>query len=60
MVEKYIHEPKVGPKEGWKIIIGIQLLKKTEIFKTANSQKNFAKVLWIGPWISSIDLCEGH
>ena len=24
MVEKYIHEPKGGPKEGWKIIMGIQ------------------------------------
>ena len=33
-------------------------LKKTEIFKTANSWKIFAKISWIGPWISSIDWCE--
>jgi hypothetical protein len=24
-------------------------LKKTEIFKIANSQKNFGKISWIGP-----------
>jgi hypothetical protein len=29
--------------------------KKTEIFKIANSQKNFAKISWIGPWVSRID-----
>ena len=36
------------------------LLKKTEIFKTANSQKIFPKFSWIGSWISSIDWCEEH
>ena len=30
-------------------------LKKTEIFKIANSQKIFAKILQIGPWVSRID-----
>ena len=29
-------------------------LKKTEIFKTANSQKEIVKILWIGPWKSTI------
>ena len=29
--------------------------KKTEIFKIANSQKNFAKISQIGPWVSRID-----
>ena len=27
-------------------------LKKTEFFKTANSQNVFAKLSWIGPWVS--------
>ena len=29
-------------------------LVKTEIFKTANSQKKIAKILEIGPWLSRI------
>ena len=29
--------------------------KKTDIFETANSQKNFGKILSIGPWIRGID-----
>ena len=28
--------------------------KKTEFFKIANSQKNFVKISWIGPWVSRI------
>ena len=34
--------------------------KQTKVFKTANSQKNFAKISGIGPWVSMIDYCEGH
>jgi hypothetical protein len=30
-------------------------LKKTEIFKIVNSQKIFAKISQIGPWVSWID-----
>jgi hypothetical protein len=30
-------------------------LKKTEFFKIANSQNFFAKISWIGPWVSRID-----
>jgi hypothetical protein len=30
-------------------------LKKTEIFKTSNSQKFYKKNLGIGPWVSRID-----
>ena len=30
-------------------------LKKTEIFKTANSQQFFTKILDIGPWVSRIN-----
>jgi hypothetical protein len=30
-------------------------LKKTTFFKIANSQKNFVKISWIGPWVSRID-----
>jgi hypothetical protein len=30
-------------------------LKKTEFFKIANSQKFFAKISQIGPWVSRID-----
>jgi hypothetical protein len=30
-------------------------LKKTEIFKIANSQKKFVKILWIGFWVGRID-----
>ena len=30
-------------------------LKKTEIFKIANSQNFFRKILQIGPWVSRID-----
>jgi hypothetical protein len=44
----------------WKIKFQNGRLKKTEIFKTSNSQKFFAKILWIGPWVSRIDWCEGH
>jgi hypothetical protein len=29
--------------------------KKTEIFKTANSQKNFARISQIGSWVGRID-----
>ena len=29
--------------------------QKTEFFKIANSQKNFAKISQIGPWVSRID-----
>ena len=35
-------------------------LKKTEFFKIANSHNFFVKILWIGPWVSRIDWCEGH
>ena len=35
-------------------------LKKSAFFKIANSQKFFAKILQIGPWVSRIDWCEGH
>ena len=35
-------------------------LKKTEFFKTTNSQFFFSKISWIGPWISRINWCEGH
>ena len=35
-------------------------LKKTMFFKIANSQYFFVKILWIGPWVSRIDWCEGH
>ena len=34
--------------------------KKTEIFKTTDSQKNFGKITRIGPWVSRIDWCKGH
>jgi hypothetical protein len=30
-------------------------LKKTEVFKIANSQIIFVKISWIGPWVSRID-----
>ena len=30
-------------------------IKMAEIFKIANSQKNFAKISQIGPWVSRID-----
>jgi len=30
-------------------------LKETEIFKTANSQKNFVKIVWTGSWVGRID-----
>ena len=40
----------------WKKPFQNGLPKKTEIFKTAKSRKFFAKISWIGPWISSIDL----
>jgi hypothetical protein len=29
--------------------------QKTEFFKTTNSQNFVVKILWIGPWDSSID-----
>ena len=35
-------------------------LKKTESFNFANSQYIFFKISWIGPWVSRIDLYEGH
>jgi hypothetical protein len=30
-------------------------LKKTEVFKIANSQKKIVKILWIGPWVDRVD-----
>ena len=33
---------------------------KLPFFKIANSQKNFAKILQIGPWVTRIDSCKGH
>ena len=30
-------------------------LEKSAFFKIANSQKNFVKISWIGPWVSKID-----
>ena len=35
-------------------------LKKTSFSSSANSQYFFMKFLWIGPWVSRIDWCEGH
>ena len=32
--------------------------KKSSFFKIANSQKIFAKILQIGPWVSRIDWCN--
>ena len=34
--------------------------KKSLFFKIANSRKIFAKISWIGPWVSRIDWCERH
>ena len=34
--------------------------EKSLFSKIANSQKNFAKISWIGPWVSRIEWCEGH
>jgi hypothetical protein len=33
---------------------------KIEIFNSHNSQYFFAKMSWIGNWVSRIDWCEGH
>ena len=35
-------------------------LKKSLFSKIANSQKIFAKISWIGPWVSRIEWCEAH
>ena len=35
-------------------------LKKTEFFNSANSQYFFAKISWIGSWVSRINWCEWH
>ena len=35
-------------------------LKKRSFSSSANSQYFFVKILWIGPWVSRIDWCEGH
>ena len=35
-------------------------LKKTEFFKTTNSQYLFAKRLEIGSWVDRINGCKGH
>jgi hypothetical protein len=43
----------MGMKQKKKIQNG--RLKKTEIFKIANSQKIFTKISQIGPWVSKID-----
>jgi hypothetical protein len=43
----------MGMKQKKKIQNG--RLKKTEIFKIANSQKIVAKISQIGPWVSRID-----
>ena len=29
--------------------------QKTEFFNSANSQKFFVKISWIGPWVSKIE-----
>ena len=47
-------------KKFWKKKIQNGQLKKTVLFKIANSQIFFAKIIEIGPWISSIDWWEGH
>ena len=44
--------------EGKKIQNG--WLKKARFFKIANSQKNFAKISQIRPWVSRIEWYEGH
>ena len=36
------------------------LKKTTEIFNSPNSQYFFAKISWIGPWVSRINWCKGH
>ena len=33
---------------------------KMSFFSNNNSQNLFAKILGIGPWLSGINLCEGH
>ena len=35
-------------------------LKKSLFSKIANSQKFFAKISWIGSWVSRIEWCEAH
>ena len=35
-------------------------LKKSLFSKIANSQNFFAKISWIGPWVSRIEWCEAH
>ena len=35
-------------------------LKKSSFFKIANSQKIFAKISQICPWVSRIEWCKGH
>ena len=47
MKQKKKYLKKINPK--------LAELKKTEFFKIANSQKFFAKISKIGPWISRID-----
>ena len=58
-------DPSLLTNKLWLIFMGLKqkkiskwpTQKKTQIFKTASSWKFFAKILWIGPWISSIDWC---
>ena len=45
---------------GWSKEIQNGRLKKTEFFKTSNSQYFFAKMPEIGPWIGRINLCKEH
>ena len=33
---------------------------KMSFSSSANSQYFLTKILWIGPWVSRIDWCEGH
>ena len=35
-------------------------IKKTRFFKIANPQYFFVKILWIGPWVSRINIWKRH
>ena len=45
---------------GWSKKIQNGRLKKTEIFNSPNSQCFFAKISEIGPWVNTINWCEGQ
>ena len=47
-------------KKIWRKKFKMADFSKWPFFKIANSQKNFVKISWIGPWVSRIDWCEGH